>query len=271
MSENSSITVLNDSGYPLQIAMNGYIDGSTSSHGWRVEYTEHHWSTHDGSHSGFADLVAIDRNRAVFAVLECKRVRNVEWLLFHSDGQRHERRHATAWLSQFHQGSFRVYGWARLQIQPICPEVHFCAVRGQSTGAGTTLLERTAAEVTLATECIAREHKDIRRNGDTDIKVFFPVIVTTAKLRLATFDPATISLSDGTLQNAEFTDVPYVRFRKQLGVARADTMTNITNPWSDLAHMKENTVFVVYAPSLNGFFEELEVQEACLDSNPRAA
>lgn len=270
MSDDPSIRVLNDSGYPLQIAVHGHIDSRTSVHGWRVKYTEHQWSTRDRSRSGFADIVAVDRNLAVFAVIECKRVRDVEWLLFHTDGQCHNRRHAQAWLSQFHQGTFKGYGWAQLQIEPTCPEVHFCAVRGQSTGAGTTLLEKTAAEVALATECIAREHKDIRRNADTDIKVFFPVIVTTAKLRLAKFDPATISLSDGTLQNAEFTDVPYVRFRKQLGVAHANA-ADAGTLWSDLAYTKENTVFVVHAPSLNAFLEELEIQGAGLGSNSCAA
>lgn len=270
MPEDPSVKVLNDSGYPLQIAVHGSVDSHTTVHGWRVLYAEHQWSTRDRARSGFTDLVVTDRNLATFAVLECKRVRDAEWLLFHSNGQHHNRRHAQAWLSQFHDGIFKGYGWAQVQIEPTCPEVHFCAVRGQSTNTGTTLLERTAAELALATECIAREHKAIRRSVDTDIKVFFPVIVTTATLRVATFDPASISLEDGTLESASFSDVPYVRFRKQLGVARAPSPLGGSS-WTDLAYMNENTVFVVHAPAINDFLKALEVHDAGLGSNPRAA
>lgn len=271
MSQDPELKVLNDSGYPLQIAVHRCVDAATPEHGWSVRYAEHEWRARDGSRSGFADLVVSNKKLSVFAVLECKRVRDVEWLLFHSDGARHNRRHAQAWLSQFHEGTFKGYGWAQLQIEPTCPEVHFCSIRGQSTNSGSTLLERTAADVALATECIAREHKDMRRTGTTDIKVFFPVILTTAKLRLATFDPRAISLVDGTLQSAEFQDVPYVRFRKQLGVARAPTAAGSENSWLDLAYEKENTVFVVQSSQINEFLREIEVQGVGLGSNPRAA
>lgn len=270
MSNDASLRVLNDSGYPLQIAVHGAIDAAVEDHGWKVLYAEHQWRTRDDSRSGFADLVVSDRNRSVFAVLECKRVRDVEWLLFHSDGECHNRRHAQAWLSQFHEGAFKGYGWAQVQIEPTCPEVHFCSIRGQSTNTGSTLLEKTAAEVALATECIAREHKDLRRSGSTDIKVFFPVLVTTARLRLATFAPSAISLADGTLEAAEFKDVPYIRFRKQLGVARARPEPGSEGLWFDLAYEKENTVFVVQSSHINDFLREIEVHGAGLGSNPQA-
>jgi hypothetical protein len=111
----------------------------------------------------------------------------------------------------------------------------------------------------------------MRRSGQTDIKVFFPIIVTTARLRLATFDPVTISLADGTLPGATFEDVPYVRFRKQLGVAHAPSARDDGSSWFDLAYPKENTVFVVQSSSINDFLREIEVHCAGLGSNPRAA
>lgn len=268
MHDDSAIRVLNDSGYPLQIAVHGAIDSHTPNHGWQVRYSEHQWSTRDRSKSGFADLVVASRSNAVFAVVECKRVRDTEWLLFHTDGQRHNRRQARAWLSQFHENTFKRYGWSDLDIDPTCPEVTFCAVRGQTTAQGPTLLERTAAEVALAADCIAREHKDIRREGATDIKVFFPIIVTTATLRLAKFDPASISLDDGTLEGAEFSCVPYVRFRKQLGVVRVDTKAE-GGAWGDVAHLKEATVFVVQASAINDFLADVAIHGAGLASNPR--
>ena len=268
---NSSLQTINASGYPLQVALHGSVDSETHRHGWQVRYAEHEWSTLDRARNGFADLVVVDKNSAVFAVIECKRVRDTEWVFFHSDGDTQDRRHAQAWLSQFYQGAFKQYGWTQLQIEPFCPEVQFCAVRGQSTKDGVTILEKTAAEVALATECIAREHKDLRRDSDTDIKVFFPVIATTAKLRIAKFDPKTISLQDGIVPNAEFIDVSYVRFRKQLGVVRPGDQSPPLSLADDIAYLKESTVFVVHAPAMNEFLSRVNIQGAGLASNVRAA
>ena len=60
---------------------------------------------------------------------------------------------------------------------------------GQTTGERVTLIEKTAAELILATECLAREHKDYRPPQSENLKMFFSVIVTTAKLTVAKFDP----------------------------------------------------------------------------------
>lgn len=252
------LKVLNDSGYPLQLAVNEFIDAHSAEHGWRVRYIEHHWEMFDRQRTGFADIVATNRAGIAFAVVECKRVKDTEWILFHVDGKQHMRRHAQAWYSEYTGSGFARYGWSHFQIEPTCPEVNFCAVRGQSTGSGATLLERIAAEVAIATECIAHEHKDIRPIDQVDRKFFFPVIVTTAKLRLATFDRGTTRLEDGTLNDASFDDVPFVRFRKQLGVASLDPATRGALSGHDISYRKESTVFVVHAPAINTFLAEFE-------------
>lgn len=258
MDEDSSLKVINSSGYPLQIAIHHAINKRTASHGWRVHASEHHWSSSNGARTGFADLVAGDRGSRVFAVIECKRVQDTEWLVFHSDGQQCNRRHAQAWVSQPHQpGAAKIHGWSAVQIEPACPEIHFCALRGQKTGEGSTLLERTAAEVALATERIACEHASIRGAGTA---CFFPVIATTAKLRVATFNPGAISLVDGKLSTVSFEDAPYVRLRKQLGVLQAADHAE----GALVGYDNESTVFIVQAQAVNDFLSLVELEGSTL-------
>ena len=156
------------------------------------------------------------------------------------------------------------FGWSHLTLDPTCPEAQFCAVRGQTTGERVTLIEKTAAELILATECLAREHKDYRPPQSENLKMFFSVIVTTAKLTVAKFDPGAISLADGTLSNAEFEHVPYVRFRKQLGVHNSQLTTEQYQEGGDISYMKESTVFVVSAEAVSDFLSEFEVRASSI-------
>lgn len=196
--------------------------------------------------------------------VECKRPRDSEWVFIHSDGKAQKRAHAQAWISHYLSGSMARFGWTHLTLDPTCPEVQFCAVRGQTTGDRVTLIEKTAAELILATECLALEHKDYRPQHSENFKFFFSVIITTANLKVAKFDPATISLKDGTLDSAEFEQVPYVRFRKQLGVHHTHLTPEQYEKGGDISLMKESTVFIVSAEAISDFLAEFEVRTSSI-------
>lgn len=272
MSDHTQLKVVNDSGYPLQIAAHRAIDSHTAMHGWRVRFSEHHWTTRTDERQGFADLVVANASNTLFAVIECKRVRDVEWLMFHSDGRQNNEYHAQVWFSKsLKSEDASRSGWASIAMAPTCPVVHFCAIRGQSTNTGSTLIERIASEVALATQNVANQWLGIRFTENQDYKIFIPLILTTAKLRLASFDPSAISLVDGTLPDATFTEVPYVRFQKQLGIANEDTYFGLPNPSRPLESWWENTVFIVYAPALNDFLSSIAVKDVRILGSSGAA
>jgi hypothetical protein len=258
--ENPALRTLNDSGFPLQVAVHRHINETKSRHGWSVRYSEHAWTNHTDGRSGFLDLVLQNEHGPDFIAVECKRLRNAEWVFLHSDGKAQKRAHAQAWISHYKTGRMAQFGWSHLMLDPTCPEAQFCAVRGQTSSERVTLIEKTAAELILATECLAMEHKDYRLAESENFKRFFSVIVTTAKLTVAQFDPTAISLKDGTLESAEFEPVPYVRFRKQLDVHHSHLTPQQYAQGGDISYLKESTVFVVHSESICDFLSNFKVR-----------
>ena len=256
----NALKIANDSGFPLQIAVATQVAQSTKTHDWKVRYTEHSWANRSDQTDGFIDLVLQDKHGSTFLVVECKR-KNETWVFMHEDGTAKRRKHAKAWASHYAAGSMKRFGWADVTPDPDCPEAIFCAVRGQSASDKVTMLERIGGELVSATEALAHEERDFRSANQETIRFYFNVVITTADLKIATFSPGDISLSDGTLANAQIEDVPFVRFRKQLSTREAllspEDLGNGTSP----AYAKENTIFVVRANELLQFLGQFELSD----------
>jgi hypothetical protein len=255
------LRIANDSGFPLQIAIERAVSESTTENGWSVRYSEHAWSNQLDQQSGFIDLVLQNRYKTTFMVVECKRVRQSSWVFLQPDSRGTSRRHSKAWVSHYSAGAMMHFGWHDVPIDPTSPEATFCAVRGQSSNDRNTLLERIGGELISATESLAFEEKDFRPTIHPSIRYYFNVIVTTAELKVARFDPSKISLTDGSLAEAEIVDVPFVRFRKQLAMRNIALTPEDYKERTDVAYRKQNTVFVVRAEALSTFLDEFEIPE----------
>lgn len=265
MQNNPLLRTINDSGYPLQVAVQQAISSSADQHGWQVRSSEQHWESESRSQSGFVDVIAANLSKSLYALIECKRVRDADWIVFRTDGQKSTERFAKVWLDKRNEtGDAGLSGWASVALEPACPEVGFCAVRGQDTSSRTTLLERIAAEIALAAECYGRRLQPYGSKPGIFYRVFVPIIVTTAKLHMATFEAKSIQIENGTLPSADFLEVPYVRFQKQLGVVNHDNAYGLGKPSGSLEHWWENTVFVVNAAAINDLLSCLSVNDARL-------
>jgi hypothetical protein len=97
---------------------------------------------------------------------------------------------------------FQTFDWIDITPNPKCPECEFCVVPGQDNKSAP-MLERTASSLISSTEAFVHEESSLFPKV-FDKRFYFNVIVTTAKLNVCTFDPASISLRDGTLYEAEF-------------------------------------------------------------------
>jgi hypothetical protein len=259
-----ALKIANDSGFPLQIAIERAVTETSKSHGWKVRYVEHAWANPTDQESGFIDLVLQDQYRTSFLVVECKRVRHATWLFMHSSGEAKPRLHTKSWVSHYAAGQMAHFGWYDIAINPASPEALFCAVRGQSATDRSTLLERVGSEVTSATEALAEKERDLRLANQETIRLYFSVIVTTAEIAVAKFDPASISLTDGTLPAAEFESVPFVRFRKQLSTRPISLSPKDYDNATDVSYLSENTVFVVRADALTQFLADFDVSNDSL-------
>jgi hypothetical protein len=269
-SADSTLRVANDSGFPLQIAVERKVNETSGTHGWTVRYVEHSWSNSPEGQAGFIDLVLQDKHKRTLAVVECKRVRDAEWIFLHSAGRAPVERNAKGWVSHYANGSMAHFGWHELSPYPACVEAEYCAIRGQSSNDRTTLLERVGSDLLTATEALAAEERDFRPDTNESIKLYFSLVVTTADLKVGAFDPSKVSLKDGTLPDAEFESVPYLRFRKQLSTRQMRFSPSDYNNSTNIAYVKQHTVFVVRADALPHFLNDLCVPDSSLHHLPAA-
>jgi hypothetical protein len=93
------------------------------------------------------------------------------------------------------------------------------------------MLERVAAQVANSTYGLAvNESELLSQHYSGGIRFYVNAIVTTASLQLCTFDPGDIDIATGDLgEEATFEEVPFIRFRKQLGALPQKELPKISD------------------------------------------
>lgn len=258
MDTNKLTDIVNQSGFPLQMGVVAQIEKTKDSHGWNVRFVEHAWKNQFDGDGGFIDIVLEDRHRSTVMVVECKRVLESSWIFLKANTGPPLRRHAKAWVTRFSNNELKHAGWTDLTPDPSTPESAFCVVHGQDSKS-RPMLERVAAELVSATEAYAIEDQGYMAKQFDLFRMCFSVIVTTATLQVCTFNPEHVSVIDGKVASTEFTEVPYLRFRKQLTVRPLPSQLTLADGFYDFAGAKEHTVFVVNAASFTKFLSEFEV------------
>lgn len=243
------LSVINGSGFPLQIAAQHIVEENHV--GWTVVHKEHAWQD-DHGRIGFIDLVLRNENDDCL-VVECKRVQDTAWLFFSDTGQNTLRRHCKAWVTESNAQStqYRI-GWADISLPFETHEAQFCCLRGQSKNDRNTFLERIAGEMVSATRALALEEEGVRRNSES-LRFYFNVLVTTAELYFVSFEKSRLNIDDGTLKDATFHKVPYLRVRKQFAMREFTLGPSDWHNEATVDYRSENTIFVVEAKQLLSF------------------
>jgi hypothetical protein len=252
--EKQSRSIADSSGFPLQLKIGEVVNSSGK---WRVFLEEYPWESQETKTNGFIDLVINDRVNVQCMVLECKRVRQAAWVFLVPLLDPEPRTHARLWCSSYNGTKWILFGWQDYQTSPASYESKFCAILGHEHGR-RTLLERTAAELVESVEALAIQEKQLEDNrNNTGLsfgRIYVPVLVTTAELRVGLFDPKSISLTDGSLPTeATFKTVPYVRFRKSL---TSRVISTAHSSLQETYESTERTIFVVNAESFQVFLQE---------------
>lgn len=264
MTDDKKLTdLVNQSGFPLQIALADLVLRTSDQHGWKVLYSEHAWKAHNGESSGFIDLVLEDRHHTSVLAIECKRVLESSWIFLKEERELAMTGAAKLWMSYTLNSERRYFGWFDAGAEPGSPESGFCVVPGQDAKS-RPMLERVGADLVASTEALAHEEGPQLEAQHWNLRMYASVLITTATLKVCRLSAASISLADGRLSNASFTDAPVVRLRKQLS-AGADSLADTPPASSDLlARAKEHTVFVVNALALESFLRSWTVHDASL-------
>jgi hypothetical protein len=252
---------VNQSGFPFQTALEALIARTTTEWRWKVTHIEEAWKNGSDERDGFIDLVIENEPRTVALVVEAKRTLDASWIFLVPDAKQLDRRHLKAWLTW--SGQVPYFGWYDVTLEPRTPESQFCVVRGQGDKT-LSMLERVGSELISATEAFAW---DDRQNVDSklnEMRLYCSVIVTTATLWVCRYDPNNIPLDVGTIPDAVFTEVPVVRFRKQLSTRPVSSGTPASLRSFVESSTKEHAVFVVNASHLMDFLEDFDIDEDAL-------
>lgn len=249
---------VNQSGFPFQTALEALVRATSTRWRWTVTHVEEAWKNGSDERDGFIDLVIENQPRTVALIIEAKRALDTSWIFLVPDDKQISRRHLKPWLTW--SGKSPYFGWYDVTLEPRTPESQFCVVRGQDQKA-LSMLERVGSDLISATEAYAWEDRPNVEPRTNDMRLYCSVIVTTATLQVCQYDPRDIQLDVGKVQDAEFTEVPVVRFRKQLSTRTGATEAPAgVRPFVG-SGSKEHAVFVVNATHLIDFLEDFDIDE----------
>lgn len=261
MSKNLSqqpLTVANAAGFPLQIGISNVVNTSSR---WQLLLEEHPWRSDETGSEGFIDLVVVDRiSQFETLVIECKRVHQTAWVFLLSKLPSSHRSQATIFGSQLVDAKWKHFGWENWQADPVTYQSQYCAIPGQQQGR-KNLIERTGSELVSSVEALANQERGLQqeRGADNFSRVYIPIIVTTAQLFVAEFDPSNISLDDGCLpKDTPFSKVSFIRYRKSLATFGECASAKSINEFHIAS---ERTIFVVTALKFEEFLNQYESRD----------
>jgi hypothetical protein len=241
------LKLVNASGFLFQLRVEDEISKTLSSRGNTVITKEHKWKDEASGNEGFIDLV-LPKGTNGKMVIECKRVIDATWIFLAPKEATLTKRANVLWSYKFEDGN-QVAAWDELKLKPESMESFFCIIRGQGEK-DQPMLERISSSLLQSTECLAAEEQHYPRlAGREGIRCYFPVIVTTAKLKLCKCDYSKVDLSTGQIIDAEFEDVPFLRFTKSMSTRLSSSRPpkNI----SESAREGQRTIFVINAENIS--------------------
>lgn len=257
------LSLINKSGFPYQLRIEHEIRTTRSEHRWSIASHEHPWQIPvGGGADGYIDLVLEhDRDTANRLVIECKRVapRNghpVQWLFLIPENEPKEKTMASCLEVQSSLPPVMTYPaqpfnhpWETVDVTMPSLEAEFCIMPKDEP-----LLEARCSQLLESVEGLGEEEARIARSSKLNsYRLFiFPVLVTTAKIRVCFIDPGQINIADGNLSGLSTREVSFIRFRKSMATSFPDgKFDNLRQAHS----ARERTVFIVNGESIVEFLK----------------
>jgi hypothetical protein len=217
---------------------------------------EQHWVHPNGKYEGFADIVAIS-NRLRF-VVECKRFRDAEWIFLTQERSFSQNRNIFYKISKYDSSNYPFRKWSEFGThQKNIKEANQCVMK--RNGKDENLLESICTILINSIEAIAQDEIQIRKDQRGEL-IYIPMIVTTARLYLCEYNLNIIDINTGNLSINEISptleSVPYIRFRKSLGIRSNELVDSSSLKHLSLAN--ERSILIIQAESLKGFLNSLE-------------
>jgi hypothetical protein len=239
--------LVNASGYLFQLAVEEVLRTIHSSYPFEPIVREHPWKDIDSGQQGFIDLVA--GYKGIRFVIECKRPRDGVWVFVVPQDKNKKTSRCRCRWSDYSPGLQDLSGFDDFGVFPVSLESDICIIRGQGEH-DRALLERITGTLLASVDALADEELELcHRLNRPESRIFIPLIVTAAELRVCTVDVSKIQLADGTIDDVHFDVVPLIRFRKSLTTG----LSADASPESllDANRDRERTILVVNALHLS--------------------
>ena len=238
--------LINASGFLFQLRIEQEIKaaGPNQTGGWEFAAREHRWKDAEDGGEGFIDLIL--KYGMGRMIIECKRVTDANWVFLIPDKRSNMSRAHIPWTMRTNDKE-SISDWHDFSVTPASPEAAFCVVRGQGEK-DTPMLERLSSQVLRSVESFANEELGYIDRSDRRPLIYFPVIVTNATLHVCQFDPTLVDISTGQINEANFQQVPCVRFRKSLSSGLPSRQPN--RDIEKTNYNNERTIFVINSVAL---------------------
>jgi hypothetical protein len=249
--------IVNESGYPLQLRIERWIEETGQRHQWWVAAREHRWVNSETGDEGYIDLILEREGWNLRLVVECKRIIGSWTFLVPTTQAIHDEVFKSLLVN--HQNFS--FSWRDFSLEPGSPEASFC-VMGTGGKKDSRILESLAGELLLSMEQLAIQETDLVKahiqelSRSSQYMLYLPVIVTTATLQTMKFDPSDIDLTDGKVTQSAVEEVKFIRFRKNLA-SNVDYEKPQMHTLKALNRENDRSVLVVQAASFIKFLNTL--------------
>jgi hypothetical protein len=258
--------IINDSGYPLQILIEHLVKTQLHENGWAVLVKEHQWSDPDTGNEGFIDLILGSHQYNIRLIIECKRVSG-KWNFLLPTGTYPSGQTRLLFAGRKSIETPWNITWKDGFINPECEDAVYCVMEVEGKKDNRTL-EKYSSELLNALESLAQQETKINNFPNIPLKnvqlppvnamYYMSIIVTTAKLQKCVIDPLKINIDDGKIDNGIVSQIPFIRFRKNLPSIFETDNSKITNI-KEMNLANERSVFIVQADKFVEFLSRFSI------------
>jgi hypothetical protein len=251
---------INETGYPLQLRLEKWINETSNEHHWEILTKERRWTNNQTGEDGYIDMVLRSGNGILFLVIECKRIIG-SWN-FIVTKQKSSKQSNISHL--YHDYREKAKYW---RYTPLCPEsyeVPYCVMETDGKRDGRTL-EKWAGELLMSLESFSQRYYSLIPEQTLGqyppfAAYYLPVIVTTADLNVVIVDPTDkgIDITKGVVLDSEIESVDYLRFCKNLATGFKDNPERTIIDFNKLDRENDRTILIVKAEHFIDFLIELE-------------
>jgi hypothetical protein len=256
--ENSDdfLSIVNKSGFLFQTRVEKEIANERPG-GWEPIAHEHRWVDSFDGKEGYIDLILEKGIQRL--VIECKKSTDSKWIFLTPVNQSENSDARLLWTYEgiVSTSAFREKNseWYNFKTSGKFLEALFCIVRGQGEN-DTPLLERLSSHLLRSVENLAKEEMEYERREEKNIHIYYPLILTNAKLLVCRYDSDDIDISTGQLAKGDFEEVPAIKFRKNLSSSvQSKGIQNLKQANSG----NERTVFIVNSNHIVEILKNLDI------------